>query len=184
MYTLSLRDGLPFEQSSIVECGEAMDYLAERRGIERFILGGLCSGADAAYFTAVEDSRVVGIFQLDGFAYRTWRYYVTHYAPRLLQAAVWRRFFKGQLQRFNRSPQPVTDKAADVVDALLEKHAGPRLPPNLGCLLLGLGESLRQLRCQLGARFARLFGRGGCCLRLVIGGFVIFELSLHTVAQT
>ena len=32
-----------------------MDYLARTRGITRFILYGLCSGADASYFTALLD---------------------------------------------------------------------------------------------------------------------------------
>jgi len=53
----------------------------------------LCSGADAAYFCAVVDPRVVGTFQLDAFAYRNARYYWKHFAPRAFRVDVWQRFF-------------------------------------------------------------------------------------------
>lgn len=85
----SRRDSLPFEESSIVEAREAMDYLAKRKGVESFILMGLCSGADMAYHTALADERVVGIAQLDGFVYRTWRYYVKRYGAKALSPKQW-----------------------------------------------------------------------------------------------
>jgi pimeloyl-ACP methyl ester carboxylesterase len=53
-------DHLPIDQSRIVETREAMDWLGATRGFQRFILAGLCSGATAAFQTALVDSRVAG----------------------------------------------------------------------------------------------------------------------------
>ena len=53
-------DGLPFEQSAVVEALEVMDWLQEMRGVHRFVLIGLCSGAVIAFRASVRDQRVVG----------------------------------------------------------------------------------------------------------------------------
>ena len=68
------------------ETAQAMDYLSEKYGIKKFVLFGLCSGADDSVHTALTDKRVVGVVALDGCGYRTKRFYwhrlVSHYAPR------------------------------------------------------------------------------------------------------
>lgn len=89
-------DGLHFDESSVLEVREAMDWLERSRGIGEFILIGLCSGADAAYHTAVADPRVVGLVPIDGNSYRTWRFYVHRYAPRLLRWESWRNVLTGK----------------------------------------------------------------------------------------
>lgn len=53
------------------EAIDAMDYLMESKGIEQFILFGLCSGADDSIQTALQDKRVKGVISLDGIAYKT-----------------------------------------------------------------------------------------------------------------
>ncbi|MCH7653577.1 MAG: alpha/beta fold hydrolase, partial [Chloroflexi bacterium] len=53
-------DDVPFETSSILEAQEAMDYLEATRGVRRFILMGICSGAVASFEAAEADERVVG----------------------------------------------------------------------------------------------------------------------------
>ncbi len=83
------RDALPFEESAVVEAREAMDYMADVTGARTFVLLGLCSGADMAYYTALEDERVVGLAQLDAFVYRTRRWYVKCYGPKLLDLGAW-----------------------------------------------------------------------------------------------
>jgi hypothetical protein len=55
---------------------EAMTAVERRTGVSRFVLYGLCSGARAGFHAALADSRVVGIVQVDGFAYRTFRYHL------------------------------------------------------------------------------------------------------------
>jgi alpha/beta superfamily hydrolase len=54
------RNSLPFEKSLVSEVQEAMDFLGRERGMERFLLMGLCAGALSAFNTARVDARVVG----------------------------------------------------------------------------------------------------------------------------
>jgi len=62
-------DDLPFERSTISETQEAMRYLSSIRDIERFILMGVCSGANIAFKTASCDPCVVGIIGINGSYY-------------------------------------------------------------------------------------------------------------------
>lgn len=83
------RDSLPIEERFVQETREAMDYLRETKGMTTFVLGGLCSGADGAFWTALEDDRVVGVWQIDPFTYRTPGYYLRRYGPKLLDPRAW-----------------------------------------------------------------------------------------------
>jgi len=83
------RDDLAFEQSAVAELREAMDHLAATKNARSFVVIGLCSGADMAFEVAKVDPRVVGLGVLDPWVYRTPRYYVNHYGPRLLRASAW-----------------------------------------------------------------------------------------------
>jgi hypothetical protein len=99
-----------FEEVSPRECGEVMDYIEKTRGSKRFILYGLCSGADAAYNTALVDARVVGIAQIDAYCYPTPRYYYEYYRPILLRGARWRSFLtRGWQKIFSRRSALVVD---------------------------------------------------------------------------
>lgn len=98
---------------------EVMNHLQESQGIKQFILFGLCSGARDAVHAAAEDSRVVGVVQLDGYAYRNWQYYFTHYRERVLSMAVWRRFFV----------QTLPDKVRQLFDRLAAKSSGSTQKP-------------------------------------------------------
>ena len=88
------RDSLAFEESSVLEVREAMDYLQRRRGFDRFVLVGLCSGADVGFETAVVDSRVVGLGQIDAYAYPTFKHQLVHYGPRMLRWSSWAGWIK------------------------------------------------------------------------------------------
>ena len=73
------RDGMPFEQSAILEVREVMDSLEQRRGIKRFVLVGLCSGAVTAFDGALADPRVVGAVLINPQGFddgETWNAYV------------------------------------------------------------------------------------------------------------
>ena len=63
------RDNVPFERSSVQETQEAMAYLAATRGVDRFLLAGICTGAVVAYHTARADQRVVGALLINGQGY-------------------------------------------------------------------------------------------------------------------
>jgi len=90
------KDGLSFEETSVRESAEAMDYLEKARDARSFVFIGLCSGADMAYETARADPRVEAIGQLDAYVYHTWRYYLHRYGPRLLRAQTWRNVIVGK----------------------------------------------------------------------------------------
>lgn len=87
------RDGLAFEQSAVLEVQAAMDQLASTRNIHDFALMGLCSGADAAFLSAVADPRVSAVVQLDPWVYHTWKYALHRWARRLLDLRTWRKVF-------------------------------------------------------------------------------------------
>jgi dienelactone hydrolase len=54
------KDNVRFEKSAVEDARESMDVLAKKYGATRFGLGGLCSGAEISFKTALEDERVVG----------------------------------------------------------------------------------------------------------------------------
>jgi pimeloyl-ACP methyl ester carboxylesterase len=93
------KDGMSFEQAAVSEAQEAMSYLEKTRGVKSFVLIGLCSGADMAYETAQVDPRVEAIGQLDAYVYRTWRFYLHRYGPRLLRAKSWRNLLTRNLRK-------------------------------------------------------------------------------------
>ena len=76
---------------AVADLRDAMDYLERRRGIRRFVVVGFCSGTDGAYRVALEDPRVAGMAWVEGYAYRTRRFYLTHwYSTRFLNRHRWR----------------------------------------------------------------------------------------------
>ncbi|MFC3815762.1 serine aminopeptidase domain-containing protein [Lysobacter sp. GCM10012299] len=73
------------------EIDAAMRLLAEQTGVYRFVLCGLCSGADDAFHVAAADPRVAGAILIDGLAYPTVGFWLRHALPRVLQPAkLWR----------------------------------------------------------------------------------------------
>lgn len=83
------RNTLTAAEAAVDEVLEAMDYLAREKNIKHFVLYGLCSGAYASYRTALRDTRIIGIAQLDGYCYMSWQSYLHHYVPRFLSLKRW-----------------------------------------------------------------------------------------------
>ncbi|OED36245.1 hypothetical protein AB833_26775 [Chromatiales bacterium (ex Bugula neritina AB1)] len=98
-----------FTESAPSEVIEVMDFLQNSRGISKFVLIGLCSGADAAYETALIDKRVCAITQIDPYCYRTKKSYLYHWIPRLLSASHWVQYIKIKAQRFQQSTNSAID---------------------------------------------------------------------------
>jgi pimeloyl-ACP methyl ester carboxylesterase len=103
------RDTLPFHKSAVLETQEAMDFLAQARGFKQFILIGLCSGADMSFWVSLEDERVIGLAQLDAFAYRTRGYKIRHYGPRLVNPLAWKRSAEARIRNYIAAKKPKTD---------------------------------------------------------------------------
>lgn len=99
------------------ETGEAMDWLERNLGFKRFVLFGLCSGADDAMHTALNDQRVIGLVGIDGLGFRTRRFYfhriVSHYLPRILSPSKWMNLAKRNLSGVESAPKTL-QTGADV----------------------------------------------------------------------
>ncbi len=84
------------------EVAAAMDWLRDTHGYTRFVLFGLCSGADDALTTAVQDHRVVAMSLMDGCGYRTPKFYMhwfrRKYLPKLMSLSKWHRTIRNCLQ--------------------------------------------------------------------------------------
>jgi pimeloyl-ACP methyl ester carboxylesterase len=62
--SLPREDCLSFDESSVLEARDAMDWLAAERGCTAFVFVGLCSGTLTAFRTADIDARVSGLVLL------------------------------------------------------------------------------------------------------------------------
>ena len=59
------KDNLPYHKSVILETQEAMDFVQSSRGIQHFILLGICSGATNSFEVARRDPRVRGVILIN-----------------------------------------------------------------------------------------------------------------------
>jgi pimeloyl-ACP methyl ester carboxylesterase len=74
--------GSPLHIRTESDIQQAVNYLTQQFGIENFVLGGLCSGAEDAFRFAKNHENVRGVILLDGYAYRTFWYRVRHLISR------------------------------------------------------------------------------------------------------
>jgi pimeloyl-ACP methyl ester carboxylesterase len=119
----SRQDRLSRDESIVVETRDAMDFLSESYGVRRFLLFGLCSGADQAVRTALEDERVVGAVLVDGYAYPTWRFKLRHYATRMFRPSSWWSVLSLRHPVISR----LTNRGRAPDTELAPEPAGPRL---------------------------------------------------------
>jgi len=75
--------GGDFQTQSRRDIQAAMDHVERTTGIKQFVLAGICSGAHHSVSTAREDSRVVGLWLMDGYMYPTAKTYILKAAQRL-----------------------------------------------------------------------------------------------------
>ncbi|WP_407152782.1 alpha/beta fold hydrolase [Bradyrhizobium sp. ORS 86] len=95
------RSKQPLLQSNFADIGSALSWLEKTQGISRFILVGLCSGADHAILYGFSDSRVIGSVLIDPYIPPTARYFVDYASRRLRDVRSWRNFrlHKSKLMR-------------------------------------------------------------------------------------
>jgi hypothetical protein len=123
------------------EIKEAIDWISNETDkssngkITKFILFGLCSGADDSIHAASLDERVVGVIVVDGCGYRTPMYYMNRalkfYLPRVLSLAKWKGLLHqlGEQKHTPASLQPGDDvrefpshkKAQQILKTLLQR---------------------------------------------------------------
>lgn len=69
----SVASTVPFERQAMLDVQAAMDHVQRATGIQRFAIAGICSGAHHGVTVAHADSRIVGLWMLDGFFYPTFK---------------------------------------------------------------------------------------------------------------
>lgn len=91
-----LGDSLPRDDARserervLADIGDAFDFLQREFDYRRFIIIGLCSGADNAHWAGLAEQRMVGAVMLDGPGYPNFKFYVARCATLLLSASAWR----------------------------------------------------------------------------------------------
>ncbi len=83
-------DGRSLAEGVVVDVREIISHLQRAHRVDRFVVIGLCSGADNALRAAQADERIVGVCMLDPSIHRTRRWYVEHFGPRIVSPRVWR----------------------------------------------------------------------------------------------
>jgi len=76
-------------EAAMADIRDALDWVEQSSRATRFILLGLCSGADYAVFYGHTDDRIAGLILLDPSIPQTLRYYVHFLAPRLKRLHSW-----------------------------------------------------------------------------------------------
>jgi hypothetical protein len=91
-----------FSQRAVAETRTCMDLLAASRGARRFIVGGLCSGADNALLAAGEDARIVGALLIEPVSDApSAGQLLESYRARLLRPSSWLRFLTGRSEAWS-----------------------------------------------------------------------------------
>ncbi|HET6554402.1 MAG TPA: alpha/beta hydrolase [Dyella sp.] len=97
-------------QQVSADVDDAMALLAQHAGCKRFVLVGLCSGAEKAHNVAREPrshEKLAGAIFLDNFAYRTLGFRVRHYLPRVFDARCWKRWLARKAKEQAGAEAPV-----------------------------------------------------------------------------
>ena len=112
-------DGLAPLDATLADIREVLDSLEATRQVRRFILIGLCSGADHSVVYGGQDPRVVGMVLIDPSIPRTRGYYVRHYRGRVLRWQSWLNFACGRhpfWKALGRSIAPAAPESPDRED--------------------------------------------------------------------
>jgi Serine aminopeptidase, S33 len=96
------RDALPFAERVIREIRAATEALHALRGCRRFLLMGICSGADAALRAASRDERVVGAALIEPYAEPRPGFLAYSYRRKLLSPRAWLRLAGGRSELWSR----------------------------------------------------------------------------------
>ena len=111
----------------------ALDHLADRQHVNRFVIFGLCSCAHDAVLNALTDARLVGVIAIDLLGdFRTWQHHAHHFRQRLFNATSLASALRGRNQylralwdswRFGKTPlQRVREGGVGVVRAPLPRE--------------------------------------------------------------
>ncbi|MEZ4266446.1 MAG: alpha/beta hydrolase [Myxococcota bacterium] len=104
-------DGQPIPEGVAADIRATLDHLESSLGARRFVLFGLCAGADNALASAATDPRVDGCVLLDPSIHRTRAWYGHYYAGRATRLDSWKSVLTGRHPAWRR----LTDRALRAV---------------------------------------------------------------------
>ena len=146
------RNSLSRDESMVSETQEAMDALTASHGVDRFVLFGICTGADQAVRVALADPRVVGAVLVDGYAYETVPHRLRYYLARLARPHSWWNVLSLQHPAFHRRSARPAGPAAPARPAPEEVDGAEGVPRP--------GIYVRPPRAEAEARLRTLVDRG------------------------
>jgi pimeloyl-ACP methyl ester carboxylesterase len=148
---------------------DAMSLLERQAGCSRFVLVGLCSGAQNAHSVACTEARVAGAVFLDGYAYRTFGYKLRYYLPRLIDPVRWRRLLsRGAAKAAEKNAEPVFS-VAPLPQAVVKADLASMLDRGLKLCLIysgGISNYFNHQR-QFGEQFGPLVKHPGIYTRFL-----------------
>lgn len=99
-------------ERAVMDIRDAMELVRQRCGHDRFVLVGFCSSVDNAHAAAMQDPCVVGLVQVEGYAYRTRGFYLRYYR-RYLDRLRWERVLRARFpSMFRRQVNLAIEKEA------------------------------------------------------------------------
>lgn len=108
----------------------AMDVLEGRGVASRFVLFGLCAGADRAFMTALADTRVVGVALVDPTGiFPTWQSKLLRVARGLTRPSSWMRLLAGRYRLVEQAGQWLRSRWAGPTAGPAGKPAGVQMTP-------------------------------------------------------
>jgi alpha-beta hydrolase superfamily lysophospholipase len=169
-------EALSFEDTSVHEVTMAMEYLKQAMHIDKFLLIGICSGAEIAFKTALEKDGVTGCVLINGIYLEGNEYKkiidlafeknrLRYYLKNIFKLDKWIRFLKG--------------KSMVSVRSMLQKKRNPSLEKKEGGGTLVNNDAIR-------ARHKTVFEKKVHVLYLFSEGSVaqdIFNLQLKNILK-
>lgn len=110
-------------EAALADIRETLDWAEARLGAHRFVLVGLCSGADHAVIYSGDDPRVVGAVLMDPTIPPTQKFRLRRFVRQLSRVELWRRVFTGKASALQRVLAPAWRAVVD--------DARPRKGPEL-----------------------------------------------------
>lgn len=124
----SPRSDLSFRAQSVKDVQAAMDLLNKRLGVNKFILFGLCSGADNALATALADARVFAIALVDTICYVTPQARLRKLTSRLGELGGVREFAKWGLSRAAKALEDYANRSSAPSEVTPRTQQGREVP--------------------------------------------------------
>jgi pimeloyl-ACP methyl ester carboxylesterase len=93
------RRGMSYAEAVERDFSDACEFLGNTVGVRRFILLGLCSGADDALQLCAGRDDIVGAVLLEPYSPRTLKFVVRHFGARVLRWKIWLLWLRRALRR-------------------------------------------------------------------------------------